>query len=112
MLFICLFLVVLGLRCCAQAFCSCGEWASHCNGFSCCGAQALGTKASVFAAHGFLGHGLQSAGLVVVAMGLPRCIWDLPGPGIELMSPALAGGFFTNEPSGKSIFKVVVNYFS
>ena len=26
----------------------------------------------------------------------------LPGPGIELMPPALAGVFFTNEPSGKS----------
>ena len=26
---------------------------------------------------------------------------DLPDPGIEPMSPALAGGFFTTEPSGK-----------
>ena len=26
---------------------------------------------------------------------------DLPEPGIELMSPALAGGFFTTEPPGK-----------
>ena len=26
---------------------------------------------------------------------------DLPNPGIKLMSPALPGGFFTNEPSGK-----------
>ena len=26
---------------------------------------------------------------------------DLPDPGIKLMSPALAGGFFTAEPSGK-----------
>ena len=26
---------------------------------------------------------------------------DLPNPGMELMSPALAGGFFTTEPSGK-----------
>ena len=26
---------------------------------------------------------------------------DLPNPGIELMSPALAGGFFTAEPPGK-----------
>ena len=24
-----------------------------------------------------------------------------PGPGIELVSPALAGGFFTTEPPGK-----------
>ena len=26
---------------------------------------------------------------------------DLPNPGIELTSPALAGGFFTSEPPGK-----------
>ena len=26
---------------------------------------------------------------------------DLPGPGIEPASPALAGGFFTTEPPGK-----------
>ena len=29
-------------------------------------------------------------------------MWDLPGPGIEPVSPALAGGFFTTEPPGKS----------
>ena len=28
---------------------------------------------------------------------------DLPDPGIELASPALAGGFFTTEPPGKSL---------
>ena len=28
--------------------------------------------------------------------------WDLPRPGIELLSPTLAGEFFTTEPPGKS----------
>ena len=28
-------------------------------------------------------------------------MWDLPESGIEPMSPALAGGFFTTEPPGK-----------
>ena len=28
-------------------------------------------------------------------------MWDLPGPGIEPESPALAGRFFTTEPPGK-----------
>ena len=28
-------------------------------------------------------------------------MWDLPGSGIDPVSPALAGGFFTTEPSGK-----------
>ena len=30
-------------------------------------------------------------------------MWDLPGPGIEPVSPALAGGFLTTAPSGKSL---------
>ena len=30
----------------------CGAWASHCSGFSCCGARALGAQASVVVAHG------------------------------------------------------------
>ena len=28
-------------------------------------------------------------------------VQDLPGSGIELVSPALSGGFFTAEPPGK-----------
>ena len=28
-------------------------------------------------------------------------MWDLPGPGPEPVSPALAGGFLTTEPPGK-----------
>ena len=44
-----------------RAFSSCSEWgllsscgtrASHCGGFSCCGAQAPGVQASVVVAHG------------------------------------------------------------
>ena len=29
-------------------------------------------------------------------------MWDLPGPGLEPGSPALAGGFLTTTPPGKS----------
>ena len=29
---------------------------------------------------------------------------DIPDPGIEPMSPALEGGFFTTEPPGKALF--------
>ena len=28
-------------------------------------------------------------------------MWDLPGPGLEPVSPALAGGFLTTVPPGK-----------
>ena len=30
-------------------------------------------------------------------------MWDLPGPGIEPVFPALAGGFLTTAPPGKSL---------
>ena len=30
-----------------------------------------------------------------------RAMWDLPGPGIEPVSPELAGGFLTTRPPGK-----------
>ena len=36
----------------ARATLRCGAWASHCGGFSCCGARAPGTRASVVVAHG------------------------------------------------------------
>ena len=36
-------------------------------------------------------------------------MWDLPGPGIKLVSLALAGGFLTTGPPGKSY--VLINYF-
>ena len=30
-------------------------------------------------------------------------MWDLPGPGLEYVSPALAGGFSTTAPLGKPL---------
>ena len=30
-------------------------------------------------------------------------MWDLPGPGLEPVSPALAGGFLTTAPPGTSL---------
>ena len=34
--------------------------------------------------------------------------WDPPGPGIEPMSPALAGGFFTTEPPWKPSWSLFI----
>ena len=88
-----LFLAVPGLGCCGRAFSSwdepgftlqCGGRDSHCGGFS-CEVQTLGVWASV----------------VVVHRPSCLCIWDLPGPGIEPTSPALAGEFLTNGSPGK-----------
>ena len=97
-----LLLAVLGLCCCAQASSVCGWPASHCGGFFCCGPQALGVQVSLVAT-----HGLSSCGSWALECGLSGCgtwtqlpcgMWDLPRPGIEPVSPALAGGFLTTGP--------------
>ena len=89
-----LFMAVLGLHCCVRAFSSCcmqgflsscGAWASHCSGFSCCGAHTLGTWAK----------DLRCRLSCPVVRNLPR-------PWIKPMSTALAGTFFTAGPPGKS----------
>ena len=85
------------LCCCARA--------SHCGGLSCCGAWALGAQASVVVACGLSSCGswalerrLSSCG----AWAQPLCsMWDLPRPGLEPVSPALAGRFPTTAPPGK-----------
>ena len=59
-----------------------GARASHCGGFSCCRARALECRLSSCGTRAQLLHGMQ----------------DLPGPGLEPVSPALAGGFITTAP--------------
>ena len=36
-------------------------------------------------------------------------MWDLPGPGLEPVSPALAGGFLTTAPPGKPLVAIVLS---
>ena len=78
-------------------FSSCDAQASHCSGFSCCRVQALGLM-------GFSSHGSRN-----LERRLNSCssqtklflgMWDLPRSEIALVSPALAGRFFTIEPLG------------
>ena len=64
---------------------------SRCTGFSSCGTWALE-------------HGLSSCG---ARAQLLRGMWDLPGPGLEPVSPALAGGFLTTAPPGKPYIHVL-----
>ena len=78
---------------------SCGVWVSHCGGFSYCRTQALGTRASTLAV-----CGLSSCG--TWAELFPD-MWDLPGPGIEPVSPALAGRFLTTEVPGKPLMPLL-----
>ena len=85
----------------------CGVWASHCGGFSCCGAQALGARASVVVVRGLTSCGSQALERRFSSCGtralLLHGMWDLPGPGLEPVSLALAGGFLTTEPPRKSL---------
>ena len=83
----------------------CGARASHCGGFSCCGARALGAQASVAVA-----RGLSSCGSRALERRISSCdarasllcgMWDLPGPGLKPVSLALAGRFSTTAPPGK-----------
>ena len=46
-----------------------------------------------------LGHRLNSCSTLIQWLW---GMWDLPGSGIKPISPALAGGFFTSEPPGKT----------
>ena len=83
----------------------CGAQASYCGGFSCYEAWALGAWTSVAVACGLsscsswaLEQRLNSCGTWALLL---QSMWNLLGSGIEPMSPALAGRFFTTEPPGK-----------
>ena len=39
------------------------------------------------------------------------CMWNLPGTGIEPVSPALSGGFLTTGPLGKSSHIIFISPF-
>ena len=98
-LFIYLFLAVLGLRFCARAFSSCGKWgplfiAVH---------GPLTVAASLVAEHELQTRRLSSCGS---RAQLLYGMWDLPRPGLEPVSPALAGRFSTTAPPGKPCFQV------
>ena len=54
------FIAACGLSLVASGGYSCSAWASHCGGFSCCGAWTLGTWASVVAARGLSSCGTRA----------------------------------------------------
>ena len=120
--FIYLFLAALGLRCCAGflqlrpagATLRCGARASHHSAFSCCGARALGMWASIVVACELSSCGSWDLERRLGSCGtwaqLLRGTWDLPGPGLEPVSPALAGGFLTTAPPGKSMNLFCMNF--
>ena len=105
MLFIYLFiLAVLGLRFCARAFSSCGERGPLFIAVR----RPLTVAASLVAEHKLQTRRLSSCGS---RAHLLRGMWDLPRPGLEPVSPALAGRFSTTAPPGKPLLRVLKFYF-
>ena len=88
------FLTVLGLCFCARAFSSCGERGPLFIAVR----RPLTVAASLVAEHRLQTRKLSSCGS---RAQLLRSMWDLPRPGHEPVSPALAGGFSTTAPPGK-----------
>ena len=87
-------MAVLGLRLCVRASSSCGER----------GPLFIAVRgpliivASLAAEHRLQTRRLSSCGS---RAQLLRGMWDPPRPGLEPVSPPLAGGFSTTAPPGK-----------
>ena len=90
----------------ARAFSSCGKW----------GPLFIVVRGPLFiavrkpftiAAPPVAGHRLQTRRLSSCGSWAQplRGMWDLPRPGLEPVSPALAGGFSTTAPPGKPLIQ-------
>ena len=97
-------MAVLGLRFCARAFSSCGEW----------GPLLIAVRGPLtIAASPVAEHRLQTCRLSNCG---PRAqllcsMWDPPRPGLEPSSPASAGRLSTTAPPGKPQHPLVNSYY-
>ena len=86
----------------------CSVRASHCGGFFCCGAQALGEQASVVRVHRLSNGGLWALecaphGLQELCTGLVALQYvESSGSRDRTCVPALTGGFLYTASPGKS----------
>ena len=87
-------MAVLGLRFCVRAFSSCGKRGPLFIAVR----GPLTIAASLVAEHRLQTHRLSSCGS---RAQLLRGTWDPPRPGLEPVSPALAGRLPTTAPPGK-----------
>ena len=101
------FVAVRGL---SLAVASRGYSSLHCAGFSLQWLLLLQSTGSRRTGSVVVACGLSSCGLPALERRLSSCgsraqllhsMWDLPRPGIEPVSPALAGRFLTTAPPGK-----------
>ena len=89
-------MAVLGLRFCARAFSSCGKRGPLFIAVR----GPLTIAASLVAEHRLQTRRLSNCGS---RAQLLRGMWDLARPGLEPVSPALAGRFSTTAPPGKPL---------
>ena len=87
-------MAVLGLLFPARAFSSCGKWGPLLIAVR----GPLTIVASLVAEHRLQTRRLSNCGSRAESL---RGMWDPPRPGLEPVSPALAGRFSTTEPPGK-----------
>ena len=85
---------MLGLRFCARAFSSCGKWGPLFIAVR----GPLTIVASLVAEHRLQMRRLSNCGSRAQSL---RGMWDPPRPGLEPVSPALAGRLSTTAPPGK-----------
>ena len=90
-------MAVLDLRFCVRAFSSCGKRGPLFIAVR----GPLTIAASLVAEHRLQTRRLSNCGSRAYLL---RGMWDLPRPGLEPVSPALAGRFSTTAPLGKPIF--------
>ena len=97
-------IAMLGLHFCARAFSSCGKRGPLFIAVR----GPLTVVASLVAEHRLQTRRLSSCGSRAQLL----CgMWDLPRPGLEPVSPALAGRFSTTAPPGKPDTSVLTWYF-
>ena len=97
-------MAVLGLRLCVRAFSSCGKWGPLFIAVR----GPLTIAASPVAEHRLQTRRLSSCGS---RAQLLRGMWDPPRPGLEPVSPALAGRLSTTAPPGKPSFFLKIYLF-
>ena len=95
---------MLGLHLCARAFSSCSKWGPLFIAVR----GPLTVAASLVAEHRLQTRRLGNCGSRAYLL---RGMWDLPRPGLEPVSPALAGKFSTTAPPGKPLFFNFYQYF-
>ena len=96
-------MAVLGLRFCARAFSSCSKWGPLLIVMR----GPLTITASLAAEHRLQTCRLSNCGS---RAQLLRGMWDPPRPGLEPVSPALAGRLSTTAPPGKPQFCCILCY--